>query len=333
MPLFATIQEVKTHLGGAVSASVKIESITPFFETAVSNYISPKIGEETVTILRGGNLTGVKLAAQGLMKSAVAWFAIYEYSTVGNVQFTEGGIQRSESDSLKSAFKYQENSYRRTALKNAWSNVELLLQLLLDKPSEFTEYHASVEKALNNAYLLNFTTDFAKARCRTPERYTYEALLPYVADVDTFCIMDFLGDALYSRLKTKQYVKEDIGWTNEQKATFQKEQQLIAYLRKGIAEMVYHLATIGNLIEYTGNRVITRETYLNDDVNKTANPPTDVFTATYNQRREWADKYFRLAECYITDHKTTFEEWIGFIPTPEPPATTQNDSNNRLKSL
>jgi hypothetical protein len=330
MALFANIDELKTHTGGAVSKTVKVESLLPFIDQAISDYIMPKIGADTIQELTAAT-SGISKVAQGLMKSAVAWFAIFEYSTIGNVQFTEGGIMRSESDSFKSAFRYQETAYRRSALKNAWSNLEQLLQLLLDKPTDFEAYHASFEKELNTVHLLNFTTDFARAQCRTPERYTYEALLPYIADVETFCVTDFLGLTLFERLRNKQYsivtdlmIPEDI-------AVLKQERQLTAYLRKGIAEMVYHLATVGNLIVYEGSRVISRETARDDDYDQTKTPTMDIISASFNQRRQWADRYFRLAEAYIQDNPLVFPEWIGFADVTTPEINPYD--NYRLKML
>jgi hypothetical protein len=327
MPLFFDINELKTHIGGTINKSLQLQSILPFLDQALAEYVVGKIGMETVEELSAPNLTGAKKMAQGLMKSAVAWLGVYEYSTVGNVQFTEGGIQRTESDTMKSAFKYQEAGFRKTALKNGWLNIEQLLFFLLDKPTEFVKYHQSHEKTLNTCHFLNFTTDFAKAQCRVPERYTYEALLPYISDVETFCIVDFLGTKLSTILKAKQYktAETDIS---------EAEKQLITYLRKGIAEMTYHLATVGNLIEYSGNRVITRETNRDDDTDLTKNPSMEILSANYNQRRQWADRYFRLAEFVIRENADKFADWQGFVTDTEGVAETiLSTTNNRLKSL
>jgi hypothetical protein len=330
--LFTDINDLKTHIGGTYTASVKLASIAPFFEDAVNHQILPRLGAETVDILRGSNLHGKTLVASGLMKSAVAWFGVYEYAQIGNVAFTENGLQRFENESYKSAFKYQETGFRNTAIVKAWSNFELLLQILFENPTDFPEYANSPEAALNMSHFLNFTNDFRWARCTVPDRFTLESLLPYISDIETFMVAPFLGETLNNLLLSKLYVNDE-----PNPAKKQTQLALIRLLQQGIAQFAYHLATVGNVIEFRGNRVLVRETSRDDDYDNTKPPAFDLISANFNQKRDWANRYFQRAEGFIRDNQAVFGDWQGFLPpTPEGSEgfeTVFENAHKRLKSL
>lgn len=334
MPLFANINDLKIHLGGAISKTIELVNLQPFIDKALYEQVLPKVSAAQYEAFTANNvtLTGNKLVAFGLLKNAVAWFALHEYSTVGNVMMTEGGLMRMETETMKTSFKYQEYEFRAQCLRTAWFNVDLLLSYLLKSSTDFQAYHDSDEKKRNTIHLLNAPQDFRNCEARVPDRITFEALLPYIADVEEFCVRDFLGQTLWDTLHAAQFTP------NGNAETAAKQKQLTNYLRKGIVEFVFHLAAVGNIITYKGSSVVVTETYLSDAANKSAPPPMPLLAAEVKQRRDWADRYFARAESYIRDNATTFSSWQGFTEeaetTPQSDFFTQAaDRSNRLKSL
>lgn len=330
MALFNDINAFKTHVGGAYSSSVKIESITSFINDAVL-LVSERIGKETADLLMGNDLTGKKAIAAGLFKSAVAWFTVNDYHSFDGVVKTENGLMRVETDTHKSAFKYQDTRYESKAIVKAYSNLELLFKILFENPTDFTEYRDSPERALNMSHYLNFTNDFRWARCIVPDRFTLESLLPYISDIETFMVAPFLGETLNNSLMSKLYANDE-----PNPAKKQAQLALIRLLQQGIAQFAYHLAVVGNVIEFQGNRVFVREKVGNDDYSTQKTPSFDILTATYNQKRDWANRYFQRAEGFIRDNEAVFGDWQGFEVVEEETPTFETvfeNAHKRLKSL
>lgn len=329
MALFSDINDLKTHIGGTYTASVKLASIAPFIEDAVRDNIEPRIGSETVDILRGDNLAGKQAIAAGVFKSAVAWFAVADYLAFGSVVMTENGLMRVETDTYKTVFKYQDTRFDKNAVRKAYSNLEFLLKILSENGSDFIAYTGSDEKALNTSHFLNFTTDFRNCESRVPDRLTLESLLPYISDIETFMVEPFLGDTLYMHLKGRQYVSDETNLTK-----FHAEKILIKLLRQGIAAFTFHLATVGNVIQFDGNRVIVKERQGNDDFEVSKTPSFDLLTANFNQKRDYARRYFQRAEMFMRDNAAYFTDWVGFTEGVDEGVPMEKPFTvNRLKSM
>ena len=329
MALFSDINDLKTHIGGAYTAFVKLASVAPFFEDAVNDHILPRIDSQTVDLLRGADLVGKRAIAAGIFKSSVAWFGVNDYMAFGGVVMTENGLMRIETDTYKTAFKYQDARYESRAIVKAWSNFDLLLKILFENPTDFPDYAASDEAALNLSHFLNFTHDFRVAGTPVPDRYTLESLFPYISDIETFMVVPFLGETLHNSLLSKLYSNSETDLAKKQ-----AEMSLVKLLRQGIAGMTYHLATIGNVIEFKGSRVLVRETSRDDAFDRTKTPSFDLLTANYNQKRDFANRYFQRAEMFIRDNAAYFPEWVGFTEGVDVNVLTDAEKMNvRLKML
>lgn len=327
MALFTNITDLKNYLGGAVTKTLDLQSIAPTLDMAAAQYVVPKIGEATFAFLQtpleaDADTTTVQKTAIGLklLKTTVAWFGLHEYASIGNVMFGESGLHRLETDSHKSAFKYQEFEFRAQTLRTAWFNLETLLKFLETDPSVFEMYHSSHERERNMAHLLNFATDFQASHSRWIHRVTYEALLPYIADVEEFCVRDFLGQSLFDELREKLYADD----------APRKMRDLTRLLQRGIADFALYLALLGNIIQFKGAQVVLVETQRDEGSTQQLTPSMDILAASMNQKREWSDRYFIRAEAFIRDNRETFDTWIGFQASELPDIEAVREKSNLL---
>jgi len=126
---------------------------------------------------------------------------MYEYSQIGAIQFSEGGAFRSESEGLKSPYKYQEEAYRQQMLQHGFESIERMLNYLEDNEVKYPLWQADPAYQRNKAHFVNTATDFRLLYGKQLSRYIFEILRPIMDEVETFAILPILGQAQYDDLK------------------------------------------------------------------------------------------------------------------------------------
>ena len=324
--LFANISDVKLHIGGTVNKNLSLDAMKVFLSSASETFIIPKIGRAQFDFLVQDTpspaLTAKQLIALGVLKSAIAWFAIYEYVQVGDVQLSDAGLVRVEGEHTRTAYKYQTQNYRRNCLRQGWQQIEQLLEIFDQNASDFTLYEASEECANNNRHLLRYAKDFERCSSRRLDRVTYEFLLSYIEDVEEFWVRENLGAALWTRLLAKAYDTSANAY----------EKQIIRLLRKGVADFSQSTELVGSLLQVTEGRTVITEKSRDDDSFNEAAPRADLLNATFNQKRNWAEKYFARANDYLRANPSVFPEWQGFLPLPVEINET-DDENDEAQNI
>lgn len=204
--LFNDIQDFKKFVGGGANVSLQMESIEPVIRSAARKYLTDwmdlPLYESLVTAYSGSPTSEEAKLIEYLQRSLAA-FTMYEYSAVGKVMFTETGIHRVESETMKSAYKYQEKAYEQWMLNQGYEDKESLILFLNANLSDYPIYDASSSKSRNLASFINSAYRFRQVYSRNITRQTFEVLLALMQDMEILSILPILGDTLFALMKTE----------------------------------------------------------------------------------------------------------------------------------
>src|SRR5690606_11864508 len=131
-------------------------SFAPSLKSAELKYLVPAIGPELYQMMDEAlNSSGMPLsyAEQQLLpylQEPVALLAMYLFVPRAEVQMTSGGIQRPESDGLKTAYKYQTLALRDSLLDAGYEAIERLLSYLEKHKTDFVLWLDSDARAAMN---------------------------------------------------------------------------------------------------------------------------------------------------------------------------------------
>lgn len=198
--LITTTPALKEILGGAVNSGIEIESLQPFLTIAEENYLLPYVPQRLVDTLSG---VSPDMRLLQLYKNVLAFMALYEYAPIGNLQFTESGLQRVVTDTIKTAFKYQENAYRDKVKQTGMNYLEQIIQYMYLQRSTLL-IEAEITELFSEWFVF-LASDFRKLYSHSLSRETYEILRPLIWDVQLFAIKKAIGAATYDFLLAQRH--------------------------------------------------------------------------------------------------------------------------------
>lgn len=288
---FSTISELKDQVGGGANVSLEITSLDPSIADALDLHIRPVLGNTfTNTLLAAWiasvSVTPVALSAANLallpyLRRALAKLAMYEYAHIGGIQVSESGFIRVETENSKSAFKYQENQYKKAMLTAGYEAIEQLLIFLNANRTDYTTWRDSPEGERSRSSFLNYAADFRLVQGKGISRYTFDILRPIMEDIETFAILPLIGDEQFAALKTA------IAGTSAISAT---DKQLIAAIQRAVAAFALKEATQKLLVQTDGNNIVQTEGLEPQSYNKTSPPSTQVISLSLYQQDVWANR-------------------------------------------
>lgn len=250
--LFANIQELQTHLGGAVNNSVKIEHIAPYIENAYLNHLQMWIGDviwdDIVTAHASGSMLEEEEDLVFKVQAVLAPMAYVEYSKFADIQFSGAGRFRTETEEMKTPYKYQIQAADEQMTNMAYQALERLLLFLEANKATYTDWPAAPGYALFHEALLNSALLFSQSGQRTT-RYEFELVRPIIADVEQFVLIPLLTETLYIQLLE-----------NRKAGTLTAlEKTLITYTYKATAHYTIEEAITRNLVQMKNGRIVQSE--------------------------------------------------------------------------
>ena len=228
-------------------------------------------------------------------------------------------MQRLESATNKNAYQEQRSKFKEANLAEGEYALELLQQFLEDNREDYPEWLDSDSfKKYKQLFIKTgeeFNTLFPSA---TPYR-NYRQLQPRMLDVEQQNVKKLLGADLFIELKEKDQ-KATPDFTDEEAYLVDLLKKAIANLAVAFAAPIMHVQIGPNGI--TMPAVASFSTNDSDNIRNGASDKvlSSFITACTNTGTNWIAE----ATQYITDNKTAFESWIGFVvpvevTTEEPP--------------
>jgi hypothetical protein len=298
--LFSTLNDIKTHVGGAISQTLELTSIAPVITDTARRHLVPYLGatfyDALVAAYAANTMSGAQTALLPFVRRPLALLTLHEYAKVGGIEFSEGGIHRNESDNKKAAFRYQEKQYMEYTLEKGYDAIETLLQFLSDNAATYTTWASTEEAAAHRTPLLNYAADFRKAMHIQCDRYTFDCLRPIIAGVESFAVQALLPAAFWEAYIT----------AHEAGTLSAPEKVLRTRIRVAIAHRALDEAlTLHWVHSKSGRIVVVEELGEQNQYNRTG-PTAAASGAAHLNQQAWADRHTQYWQQYILSNPDDF---------------------------
>lgn len=294
--LFDSINDLKLYVGGRINQSITLASLDATIYETARRHCVPWLGSELYEeLVNNSGLSPEKAALRLLVKRALGPLVVYEYSKVGAVEFGESGIHRVETDTRKSAFRYQEREFKDDALTKGYNAIEEFLQYLDDHKSSFATWVASVEGNAHLSSLLNYARDFRLLALPECDRFTYESIRTIINEVQLFAVQPQLPSAFWSGFISR----------HQAGTLTSAEKQLRTYLRQSIAHRAITEAVRQRWIKVEGGRISVLEDF-GEQRATNMTMPNSTGSGMYISHDISSDRYLAMAFKYIGDNPSSF---------------------------
>lgn len=213
------MEEVKQYI--SVSSSATLDTLTPHIINAERDYLIPVMGLDMYTELQqyydgeitasgsgsGATLdTAILTALDSLLKivqAAVINISYFIGFDVINAYITDNGFKRSESDTVKGLYKYQEDNLKRYFRTNGFNGLDAVLAFMEANASKLPDYADSPIRVslrtefIPSASVYNGFVNIAYSRL------TFLRLKPFIALIENTDILTILGAETYLYVKTE----------------------------------------------------------------------------------------------------------------------------------
>lgn len=309
--LFTSFADFKLYVSGRVNTSLKLESLEATIYETARRHLTPWLGQTFYEYLvAGAGLSGAETALLPFVKRPLAILTMYEWSKVGAIEMGESGMHRIESDTRKSAYRYQEREYKEDALEKGYNALEILLKQLDANKASFTTWAASAEGLAHRTPLLNYAADFRLLTLPDCDRYTFECIRPIISEVEMFGIQKQVPVTFWAGFITRHLAG----------TLTAAETQLRTYIRQSIAHGSIEEAVKQRWVRIDKGRIAIHEDF-GDQRNTNLTMPTGTGSALYLSHVAWSDRFTSLWQQYIRDNSddfpTVFDESSGGTNTDD----------------
>lgn len=213
------MEEVKQYL--AVSSSATLDSLVPHIVNAERDYLLPVMGTDMYnelqayydgTLAASGSGSGAELdtaivltlgSLLKLVQAAVINIAYYIGFDVMNAYITDSGFKRSESDTVKGLYKYQEENLKRYFRTNGFNGLDAVLAFMEANAARLPDYADSpIRTALRTEFIPSASVYNAYVNIAY-SRLTFLRLKPFLALIENTDILTTLGAETYAYVKTE----------------------------------------------------------------------------------------------------------------------------------
>lgn len=324
--LFANITELKTVLGGAVNTSVELDSLSPAFHAAVYNHlvewISEAFWQEFKTAYDADSLSAEQTALLPYLQRPLAKLAMYEYQQIGTVQFTESGLNRIETETHKSAYRYQETAYSNFMLLNGYEDLERLLVYLDTNKADFATWTASDAYTRHRSLFITYAGEFRRAYGKQVNRYVFEIMRPIMSDIETFAILPLLGEDQFNDLKAKLLAG----------TAGAEETELHNRIIRAIANYAMEESIKRELVQHDGNKVVQLESSILQSNTTKRVPDSTHLDVTIRHSHEFANRHLSYVKEYLDanlDIFTLYSDYLDALAEAEAAEEAAANTNER----
>lgn len=254
-----TTAEIRQYL--PVNISLSIENLKPFIEPVEQKYLVKVIGQEQYDSINDyvkSNVYNEKNAA--LLKHClppVVFLSVLEGFDFLNVEFSDSGFHRNESDTKKGLYGYQERNIKSFLKNSGFNALENLLKFLEEHIDDYPKWADSDE--CTNAYdsLIRNATEFTKFWVQLKgSAIVFRQLKSAMQRAEDFHIRGLIGDKLIDSIKELIKDREiDLPEKNKYKLLLPYIQKPLAYLTvyEGADELGAKLTDKGLYFEEVSN--------------------------------------------------------------------------------
>ena len=314
--IFQDIQELKQFIGGGANVGLNMESLAPTIATAARNHLFHWLSETQWQDLVDNidNPGSTREALLPYVQKPLAMLSMYEYRKIGGIQFGEAGIYRVESETEKSAFKYQENDYSEFMLYNGYEELEAMLKFLEANEADYPLWQASSAYQRNKSLFLNYATEFRDAYSQYLARYTFDFLRPLIDDIEHFAILPLIGQTQFDALKDGILLK----------ALNAPEQSLVQLIQRAVANFAIEEGMKRHWVKLEGKDVVQNEKLEPQSFVKQSNPSGQAFDLTLRHQESWANRHISQIKNFLENNIADFPDYQAYLDSQ----TTEEESTD-----
>lgn len=297
-----TTAEIRQYL--PVNISLSIKNLKPFIEPVEQKYLVKVIGQAQYDIINDYAKSTVydddKDALLKLCMPPVVFLSVLEGFDFLNVEFSDSGFHRNESDTKKNLYGYQERNIKAFLKNSGFNALENLLKFLEDNIDTYQEWADSDE--CTNAYdsLIRNATEFTKFWVQLKgSAIVFRQLKSAMQRAEDFQIRAVVGNTLIDTIK--ELIK-DREIDNAENA---KYKLLLPYIQKPLAYF-----TIYEGADELGAKLTDKGLYFEDVSNSTDNisetSPADKVAIIKEQAYNNGKRYITSLTDYLKAHSTDF---------------------------
>jgi hypothetical protein len=320
------MEEIRRYV--PVSVSSDFDSLSPHIANAEADYLIPVIGQQTYDELQlfydsassgsadlpeeesGSGTSEEDEAADKkktellrLVQSCVTHIAFWIGYDLLNSYITDDGFKRTESEKIKSLFKYQEDNLKQYFRTNGFNRLDTVLQFLEDNAQTFTTFAVSAQyTVLKSAFIPN-TAAFNRIVFIGGSRLTFLRMIPHMQLIEEVEIRPLLGSVALAQLR-EEMLKES-------------PRPAITGIVPIIQKAVAYLAS-GMLMQESGADLTDNGLYFSSQSSITGNnsekKPSDALRiATLSERnRHIGNAFLDQVRSYLVTHAA---DWNDVAPS------------------
>lgn len=322
MALIKDIADLLKHV--PLSKTLKLVHVTPSIEAAEIKYIIPEIGQEMYDELDAAynaeeELSEEYAALLSKVQRALANFAALLYMPIAEVNFSDAGIQRQETDTNKTAFIRQIKNLEESFLKAGYDAIEVLLKFLEANKDDYGTWAESSAYTISKELFINTAEDFNKVVNIGSSRRFFNSVRQTIRKVEEFNVKPVVGDELYEELK-EQIETGEVSEENE---------PLVSLIKKAVAHLTVadsltsRVATISDYaglihpntgaLEFASASEKAASDYVEERIKKETTDGETYIAKLRDYLYKNVDTYplFKASDAYVEDSKDSFTNEPG----------------------
>lgn len=184
-----------------VPGTINVSDWKPAERDARNAHLIPVLSDEFITeLLAASSPTANQTALIGKIKPAIAKLTMLALIPKLNINFRAKGFSQDASNNETPAPFYSIRDLKRTTVKEASVELDLLLKYLEKNADDFATYTDSEEYAINQGNFVNQTAKAARYQPLITSHFVFRSIRPRMKQVDEAIIKPALTTTLYDHL-------------------------------------------------------------------------------------------------------------------------------------
>lgn len=195
-------REIRSFVNG--SAGMEYIVFEPHLQSTFDGFIEPLLGNNTIARLlsiydktdsKDNEKKLLRICQQANANLAI-WYGFNELNSV----LSDDGVQRVESDSHKSLYKYQERTLKNNYRDKGFNALDRMLSFLETNVSDFPEYKTAETYTFHRSAIVPNANTVSRYVNINNSRIIFLSLLPHLNFVQQTKLLSFVGNDLFNSL-------------------------------------------------------------------------------------------------------------------------------------
>jgi len=303
----AKMEEIRNYI--SVSSSSEFDTMAPHIQNAERDYLVPLIGNDLYQkLLNFCNEEVHDLTDESVQKtnqllsfvrSAVIHIAYWIGFDVINALITDSGFKRTESNTVKSLFKYQEHNLKHYLRTSGFNGLDTVLQFLELNLADFKEFEDAPAFSLMKTSFVPTTSIFDDIYFINNSRLTFLRMKQHLQLLEETEILPILGPDTYA------YLKEELAKPEPDSKVY----RILPYIRKPLVFLASAMLMEESGADLTDNGLYftaVSAVHVNDTENKPSSP--ERITLLTDRNRQLGNSYLALLRTYLYAHPSDWPD-------------------------